>query len=442
MAKRILCAVLLLCMTVMGVASAARFSDVPTNHPSYDAIVELSEQGIINGYSDGTFKPDGNINRAEAATILVRAAELNESSRNSSYSDVENGHWARGFIMAATDAGIINGLGDGRFAPYGNVTHNQIIKMIVCMLGFESQAMNMGGWPYGYTEKAVDLNIIDFSVYSSIKYNGLGDAPATRQAVASYLAKALTYRERQTLSVGGEEYRIGMSADCLGHPDETLASTGEFTWYVYGTDTYRDFYAVGVDENKIVALASSGLGFRYMGYQSGDRNTNKDYERVLFSDSNDGGVIHGVLIVGGEYGFYGRTPTAQELAGESKMNFHFTNAFRVYHGRTPFLWSDVAADAARLHSEDMARYNYFDHTSLDGSSHADRMTAQGIDWFSCGENIAAGTFRYLGFDSYDGWVNSAGHRSNLLNHYTYLGVGIAYNPNSTYNFYHTQDFFR
>ena len=443
MMKRGVCVFLLICMVVTSVA-AAWFPDVPTSHEHYDAITALSEKGIINGYSDGTFKPNGNITRAEAATIIARAAELGKSSKASLYYDVATGSWACGYIMAATDAGIINGFGAGKFSPNGTVTYNQMIKMIVCMIGLEDQALKNGGWPLGYVTTASRHGIIDSSTSTSIRYKGLGNTPIARQKVAAFLYNALAYREKNTLYVGGKALWLGMSASRLGTPDARLDSVGNFVWYIYGTDTYQNFYAVGVDQNKIVALTAAGRGFRYMGYQSGDvvqPNIYLNSNACLYADSNDGYIAHGALILADGYQYDRHVPAAWELAGECKLNFHCVNAFRVYHNLRPLKWSEQAAVSARLHSEDMAQNNYFSHTSLSGTSVGERIYEQGIDWMSCGENIAAGTGHFLGFYAYNGWVNSAGHRKNMLNDYNYLGIGMAYNQNSTYRFYTTQNFF-
>ncbi|HEX2144827.1 MAG TPA: CAP domain-containing protein [Glycomyces sp.] len=80
-------------------------------------------------------------------------------------------------------------------------------------------------------------------------------------------------------------------------------------------------------------------------------------------------------------------------------------------------------DAARLHAEDMAANDYFSHTSQDGRSPSDRAADQGYQG-GVGENIAAG---YPDAESVmDGWMNSEGHRANILNcGYAVIGIGIA-----------------
>ena len=83
--------------------------------------------------------------------------------------------------------------------------------------------------------------------------------------------------------------------------------------------------------------------------------------------------------------------------------------------------------AARGHSQDMAENDYFSHTGLDGSSFVDRARAQGYP-SPAGENIAYGYATPA--DVMEGWMNSEGHRNNILNcSHTTIGVGLAYDAN-------------
>ena len=104
-------------------------------------------------------------------------------------------------------------------------------------------------------------------------------------------------------------------------------------------------------------------------------------------------------------------------------------------------WHDALFRAARGHSDDMATLDYFSHTSLDGRTPADRITAAGYPWNTYGENIAAG---YSTPEAVMlGWMNSSGHRANILSTtFCELGVGYAFNPSSKYSHYWTQNFGR
>jgi len=101
----------------------------------------------------------------------------------------------------------------------------------------------------------------------------------------------------------------------------------------------------------------------------------------------------------------------------------------------PLTWNDKLTVAAEGHSQDMAAKNYFSHTSADGRTLADRVSATGYAWSSLGENIAAG---YSGVKAVmDGWIASPGHCANLMNAgFAEVGVvcvpGVAGDTFSTY----------
>jgi uncharacterized protein YkwD len=89
-------------------------------------------------------------------------------------------------------------------------------------------------------------------------------------------------------------------------------------------------------------------------------------------------------------------------------------------------WNDKLAKAAYLHSADMNSKNYFSHTSQDGRSPGDRITAQGFKWSAYGENIARGQSSEAAV--MNGWLNSEGHCKNIMNgRFKYVGVGMQNN---------------
>lgn len=80
--------------------------------------------------------------------------------------------------------------------------------------------------------------------------------------------------------------------------------------------------------------------------------------------------------------------------------------------------------AARLHAEDMCKQKYFSHTSQDGRAFHERFRAEDVEFRAAGENIAQG--QTTAETVHTGWMNSAGHRKNILNkQFTRLGVGYA-----------------
>lgn len=117
------------------------------------------------------------------------------------------------------------------------------------------------------------------------------------------------------------------------------------------------------------------------------------------------------------------------------------NAERAAHGLKSLSYDSDLAAAALLHSQDMGSRDYFSHDSLDGTKFYERILDEGYNYNLCGENIAAGASTPE--DVVDTWMNSPGHRANILNpDYCDIGVGYALSPGSSYNHYWTQDFGR
>ncbi len=446
----LLLAACMLLQIVLFPKTVSAFSDVSRESAYYGAVTALSEKGILNGYEDGTFRPLGEITRAEAAAVIVRAAGLAPSQLASSYTDVDNDHWARESIMTATEAGILSGMGDGSFAPESRVNYWEILKMVVCMAGLEAEAIQQDGWPLGYVRVAEDYDIINYNESWDYSIPVRARVAAKRGDVARFVNKAMEVAQENALyagegsklTVGASEYRIGMPASALDTPEETLKSVDGYTWYVYGTDTYKRFFAAGVDDGKVVALIAAGKGFSYLGYSGGAVVPAEKRLDTIFTDENDEERMHAVFIKDKEYyKTVSYSHTAEMMAQECKLNFHLTNAFRVLHGERVLQWSAPAAKAACLHCEDMAKNNYFSHDSIDGRKFSERFTAQGIHWTRCGENIAAGQSN--GFYVYTSWVSSSRHRANMLGDYTHLGVGGLYNEKlGGYGSYFAQEFFK
>lgn len=132
---------------------------------------------------------------------------------------------------------------------------------------------------------------------------------------------------------------------------------------------------------------------------------------------------------------------AAAATSDERAVWTLTNQERSENGLSGLSFNGDLVASARAHSADMAAQDYFNHTALDGSSPGDRIAATGYDANSWGENIAAG---YATPESVvEGWMNSPGHRANILNsNFCDIGVGYAYDGDSTYGHYWTQNFGR
>ena len=162
----VIIATITLCMTLA--VSAAPFSDVKDSDYFASAATVLKEFGVLDGYPDGTFKPQNSITRAEMATIVCRLiAKADEAALlagETEFTDVPRDHWATGYINFASSTGIINGDGDGKFRPGDQVKYEEAIKMVVCSLGYgEDIEIDPEDWSADYiktaTEKGITKNL-------------------------------------------------------------------------------------------------------------------------------------------------------------------------------------------------------------------------------------------------------------------------------------------
>ena len=105
----------------------------------------------------------------------------------------------------------------------------------------------------------------------------------------------------------------------------------------------------------------------------------------------------------------------------------------------PLAWNDQLAQAALVHSRDMAQRNYFDHVEPGGASVAERATKTGYRWRAVGENIAAG--QGSAKQVVAGWLASPGHCVNIMSReFAEMGAAYAINPHSAMEIYWTQAF--
>lgn len=107
----------------------ALFDDLDENNEAYTAIKELVENEIINGYRDGTFKPDQPVTRGQAAALINNIIGF-EASNQEPFSDVSAGHTFASQIAAMKELGIIHGFNNGLFKPDEFITHGQMAIMI------------------------------------------------------------------------------------------------------------------------------------------------------------------------------------------------------------------------------------------------------------------------------------------------------------------------
>lgn len=199
MKKRMLAWLVTLCMAVTLFPSAAMaaetvtFSDVADRETAV-AIETLRLMQVVDGYHDGTFRPDAILNRGQFCKMAVYAMggedELGLYRTVTVFPDVKPSHWASAYInMAAKGRNIISGYPDGKFHPDWTVTLGQAVTILLRLLEYKDE--NVGGiWPDSYVAVGASIGLTD-----GVGTNG--NAPLTRGQAARLFLNLLRADKRE-----------------------------------------------------------------------------------------------------------------------------------------------------------------------------------------------------------------------------------------------------
>lgn len=169
-------------------AAPGEFLDVSTSDPTYPAIKTLTAASIIQGYGDSTFHPDENVTRAQAAVIINRVLKKQASSP-AGFSDVSDSKWYAADVAAIKEAGIINGFSDGTFRPDANMTRAEMAVILQRAFNLPVQAANTYSdipATYWAHDAIVTMASIDStSVFAGDRYN------ATDLSTRSFFSAAI-----------------------------------------------------------------------------------------------------------------------------------------------------------------------------------------------------------------------------------------------------------
>ncbi|MEF9991390.1 MAG: CAP-associated domain-containing protein [Romboutsia sp.] len=258
----------------------------------------------------------------------------------------------------------------------------------------------------------------------------------------------------------------------IGSPSRIDESEYNFKWYVY--NQYREkFVMVGIKDDIVVGLYSnsidscengdiklnkdrnfvrenySPLEYRLKGNtkyiinsenQYDVINENKNYITVFYDIYEESRICSYQIIdekVESQLdGMYAKDSEKLRESFELQV-IDLANSIRIQKGLEPFKESEKAKVSSRKHSQDMIDKEFFDHVNKENKSPFDRMKKEGIVYQSAGENIAAGQVSAI--YAHEAWMNSKGHRKNILGDYKYIGVGVKFG--GYYTIYYTQNFY-
>ena len=116
-------------------STANPFSDVDGDDWFNTAVSTMSAMGIVDGYEDGTFRPDQPITRAEFVTIATRFFDYAAEYEEGTFTDVEGDEWYADYVQAGVDLGLIDGYEDGSYRPGENITRAEAATIVNRTLG-------------------------------------------------------------------------------------------------------------------------------------------------------------------------------------------------------------------------------------------------------------------------------------------------------------------
>ncbi|MGL5312865.1 MAG: CAP-associated domain-containing protein [Peptostreptococcaceae bacterium] len=270
--------------------------------------------------------------------------------------------------------------------------------------------------------------------------------------------------------------KIGDSKEYLlsqiGEPARIDVSEYNFEWYVYNQYSTK-FAMIGVENDTVVAIYSNSMDSADM--ENIKLNDERDYVRgnyepleykkkgntryiinsqdqydilkvndkyiTVFYDIYENNKVCSYQIISSkaEASLDGMYPQdSEELRKSFELQvIDLTNSVREQRGLNRLQYSDQATESSRFHSNDMMEKNYFDHLDKDNKTPFDRMKETGIVYTGAGENIAAGQVSAI--YAHEAWMDSQGHRKNILGDYKYIGVGVVFGGH--YTIYYTQNFY-
>jgi hypothetical protein len=224
------------------------FSDLDDLHVNFDAIMYVQEREIVDGYPDGTYKPDDTINRAEFTKILVGSAYDYDPEEDTSdidiyssgeftFPDIEDQAWYIPYLRVAVNNEVIEGYPDGTFRPDDDVNFAEAAKIIVTSFDYES-VTDDEVWYKGFVDVLAAKGAIPTSIESF-------EQQITRGEMAEMIYRVVglvTYKDSNNYTdiyilEGGEESGVATKEEIaetvevleenvslyFGHPTDNVA---------------------------------------------------------------------------------------------------------------------------------------------------------------------------------------------------------------------------
>lgn len=210
---------------------AASLSDIPDRYSK--EIDYLIGKKVISGYPDRTFRPNNNVTREEAATMIGQALGLDGTKRETKFKDVDKSSFASGYIQSAVQRGIIAGYDDGTFKPKGNITRGEVAYLLKPTFGLDKTShvyfsdVGTNEHRYPFINALVTAGL-------AVGYPGgiyKPESPITRVEFALIVARGLNpdYRVKYEMQSIGERVVTADSLNVRSGPGTSYSRLGYLT---------------------------------------------------------------------------------------------------------------------------------------------------------------------------------------------------------------------
>lgn len=442
--KKRITALMLTCLLTLylGTASSAlaagnTFTDVPVSHWAYRDIEDMAAQKVINGLGDGRFDPDGNVTVASFSAMVARLFFADELSKNL---DQPKEYWWQPYADTLMELGAY-ALTDIRFS-YGKNGEKWVKEVIEAplnryvMAGIMDNVMGLKNaiFPNALEETAVRKEIADLTSIPPVYVN----------SVSTMYAMGLLHGMDSEGNFRGEE-QVSRAQACavLARMVDKLESQTP--------DDVPDISFEGWDTERTLEVGTASIGWT-MGLPRGTKLTAVSSNPAVVS-CNDGGGIKAVAPGVAQVTYTARfwhksaqmtvTVTVVGKAGPDS-DIHalrenmlaILNRERAEEGRKSLALDEGLCQAAQVRARELVQS--FSHTRPGGRSCDTALDEMGINYRIAGENIAAGQMSIV--EVMDGWMDSPGHRANILDErYSRIGIGCAFSDDG-YGTYWVQVF--
>lgn len=208
------------------------FTDLDENNPNTTLIMEFYDRGMTKGYPDGTFRPEGTITRAEFLTFVNRTFGFTEEVETLDFTDIAGDEWFIHELKTAVENGYIHGYPDGTFRPEKQISRQEAAYVLNIILDYPAEIFaetedEVALWAEDAVNALLQREIIELQ---EGYFNGYKDD--TRESVAVALLKALHLKEEEAALTEVDSIIVGTPSDgnnSIDKPDADVIYSMEKT---------------------------------------------------------------------------------------------------------------------------------------------------------------------------------------------------------------------